>query len=144
MALGLPACLLRTKSATRVATPPTSGSQQTDRHSQFIEKKPETGTAPTQRLANLENLAVAANLAVLKGRSAELESTLVDLQGFDSVRERGGGNIELRCRPGRSEHAPSARREGCFNDFPLTAAVALRRRRRGYVTHLPRRLCRQP
>src|SRR5262245_20365438 len=143
MALGLPACLLRTKSAKRVAIPH-------DRFSAnrpplaFIEKKPETGTAPTQRLANLENLADAANLAVLKGRSAELESILVDLQGFDPMSERRGGHIELRCRPRRSEDAPSARREGCFNDFPLTAGVALRRHRRGHVTHLPRRLCRQP
>jgi hypothetical protein len=58
--------LLRKQFAKRPSL--TIGSQQTDRHSQSIENKPEAGSASTQWLANLASLAKMANLAVLEGR----------------------------------------------------------------------------
>ena len=50
--------------------------------------------------ANLANLANVANLAIWGGSLlAELESTLIDVQGSDSVLQRRRRDLELRGGP---------------------------------------------
>src|SRR5262245_66647861 len=108
------------------------------------QKTEQVRSASTAVAVNVGNMGNVRNLGLLKGGLAELESTLVDVQGLDPVIQRRRGDIELRCGSRWSRDAASALHKRCFDDFTFAPGLALGRRGNDHPGRWPRRLRRQP